>query len=140
MKKRKKIMTIAIDSPAAAGAGTQAKYLSKEYNLLYLDTGKIYRMIAFIKINQNKKYNKKFLKKRIENLKLKTLQKNELLSDKIGTEASIIAKENQIRSFEYHIDVSKELNCDAQDLEDVLQRLHLPVTSSITRYPASHLL
>ena len=101
MIKKYKILKIAIDSPAAAGAGTLAKSISKHYNLLYLDTGKIYRMIAFIKINQKKKYNKKFLKKKIENLKLKTLQKNELLSDKIGTEASIIAKENQIRKIVY---------------------------------------
>ena len=32
---------IAIDSPAAAGAGTVAKEISKHYNLFYLDTGKI---------------------------------------------------------------------------------------------------
>ena len=35
MKRRKEIITVAIDSPAAAGAGTQAKYIAKEYNLLY---------------------------------------------------------------------------------------------------------
>ena len=33
--KRKKIIKIAIDSPAAAGAGTVAKIISKHYNLLY---------------------------------------------------------------------------------------------------------
>ena len=53
MQKRKNLIKIAIDSPAAAGAGTLAKTISKYYNLLYLDTGKIYRLIAFIKINQN---------------------------------------------------------------------------------------
>ena len=37
----KKKLKIAIDSPAAAGAGTVAKALSKYFNLLYLDTGKI---------------------------------------------------------------------------------------------------
>ena len=42
----KKKIKIAIDSPAAAGAGTQAKLISKYYNLFYLDTGKIYRLIA----------------------------------------------------------------------------------------------
>ena len=52
MQKRKNLIKIAIDSPAAAGAGTLAKTISKYYNLLYLDTGKIYRLIAFIKINQ----------------------------------------------------------------------------------------
>ena len=54
MKSKKKIIKIAIDSPAAAGAGTLAKTISKHYKLLYLDTGKIYRMIAFIKINEKK--------------------------------------------------------------------------------------
>ena len=52
MKYKKKIK-VAIDSPAAAGAGTQAKLISKYYNLFYLDTGKIYRLIALYKINNN---------------------------------------------------------------------------------------
>ena len=49
MKLKKKIK-VAIDSPAAAGAGTQAKLISKHFNLFYLDTGKIYRLIANIKL------------------------------------------------------------------------------------------
>ena len=64
MKNKKKFIKIAIDSPAAAGAGTLAKSISKHYNLLYLDTGKIYRMIAFIKLIKKKKFNKKFFKKK----------------------------------------------------------------------------
>ena len=64
MKNKKKIIKIAIDSPAAAGAGTLANSISKHYNLLYLDTGKIYRMIAFIKINHRQNFNIKFLKKK----------------------------------------------------------------------------
>ena len=48
-KKKKNILKIAIDSPAAAGAGTQAKLISKHYNLLQLDTGLCYRYIANIK-------------------------------------------------------------------------------------------
>ena len=55
MKLKKKIK-IAIDSPAAAGAGTQAKLISKHFNLFYLDTGKIYRLIANIKLTQPNKY------------------------------------------------------------------------------------
>ena len=55
MKKRKGIITVAIDSPAAAGAGTQAKYIAKNYNLIYLDTGKIYRLIGQLKIRSKKK-------------------------------------------------------------------------------------
>ena len=52
MKKRKNIITIAIDSPAAAGAGTQAKLISKHYKLFYLDTGKIYRYIGKLKLKK----------------------------------------------------------------------------------------
>ena len=54
MKKKIKFIKIAIDSPAAAGAGTIAKSISKHYNLLYLDTGKIYRILSYIKVYQKK--------------------------------------------------------------------------------------
>ena len=64
MKNKKKILKIAIDSPAAAGAGTLAKKISKHYKLLYLDTGKIYRMIANIKLKHPKKFNINYLKKK----------------------------------------------------------------------------
>ena len=63
MKKLKKIITVAIDSPAAAGAGTQAKLIAKNYNLLYLDTGKIYRLIGRLKLQNPKKFNYKLIKK-----------------------------------------------------------------------------
>ena len=53
-KFEKKFFKIAIDSPAAAGAGTLAKALAKHYNLAYLDTGKVYRMIALYKIKNPK--------------------------------------------------------------------------------------
>ena len=98
MIKRKNILKIAIDSPAAAGAGTLAKSLSKHYNLFYLDTGKIYRFIAFLKIKFPKKYNQKFIKSKIKSLKVKDLSDKSLLSDDIGTEASIISKVKTIRN------------------------------------------
>ena len=105
--KRKKIIKIAIDSPAAAGAGTLAKTISKYYNLFYLDTGKIYRMIAFIKLNQKTRFNYKFLKKKIKNLNFKSLQNRNLLTDEVGTEASLIAKDINIRKLVH----SFQINC-----------------------------
>ena len=97
MIKRKNILKIAIDSPAAAGAGTLAKALSNHYNLFYLDTGKIYRFIAFLKLKFPKKFNQKFIKKKITSLKVKDLSNKTLLSDEIGTEASKISKNKNIR-------------------------------------------
>ena len=97
MIKRKNIIKIAIDSPAAAGAGTLAKAISKHYNLFYLDTGKIYRFIAYLKIKFPNKFNNNFIKKKIKSLKIKDLVNSNLLSDEIGTEASIISKNKSIR-------------------------------------------
>ena len=97
MIKRKNIIKIAIDSPAAAGAGTQAKLISKHYNLLQLDTGRVYRYVANIKITEPKKFNYKYLKKKIDKLKTKDLQNKKLLSDKVATIASLIAKDRKIR-------------------------------------------
>ena len=55
MIKRKNIITVAIDSPAAAGAGTQAKLIAKHYNLFSLDTGRIYRLIGKLRLENNSK-------------------------------------------------------------------------------------
>tara|TARA_B100000989_G_scaffold291055_1_gene265062 strand:+ start:3593 stop:4261 length:669 start_codon:yes stop_codon:yes gene_type:complete len=101
MKIKKKFIKIAIDSPAAAGAGTLAKNLAKHYNLLYVDTGKAYRILAKHKINNPKKFNIIFAKKKIRNLKIKDLNKKNLLSNKIGIEASILAKQKSIRNLVY---------------------------------------
>ena len=97
MKPKNKIK-VAIDSPAAAGAGTQAKLISKHFNLFYLDTGKIYRLIANIKLRQPKKYGHILIKKIINKLTMKDLQNNKLLSDEVGTMASIISKDKKIRT------------------------------------------
>ena len=97
MKKRKNIITVAIDSPAAAGAGSQAKLIAKQYNLQHLDTGRIYRLIGKLKLTNNKNFTYSQIKKIIKNLKMKDLQHKNLLSDKVATSASIIAKDKNIR-------------------------------------------
>ena len=97
MKKRKNIITIAIDSPAAAGAGTVAKKLAKHYKLFYLDTGKLYRLIGKMKIS-NKNISYRMIKYKIKNLKIADLNKIELLNQKVATSASIIARDNNIRN------------------------------------------
>ena len=97
MKKRKNILKVSIDSPAAAGAGTQAKLISKHYNLLHLDSGRIYRFMAKIKISDPLKFNYMYIKKKMEKLKIKDLQSKKLSTDRVATVASIIAKDKKIR-------------------------------------------
>lgn len=40
-------ITVAIDGPAGSGKSTIAKILAKKYNMTYLDTGAMYRMVSF---------------------------------------------------------------------------------------------
>ena len=110
MNKRNDILKIAIDSPAAAGAGTIAKKISKYYNLLYLDTGKIYRVIALNKLKYPKKFNINFIKKKIKKLKIKDFDDKKLLSDEVGTEASVISKRKSIRKLVYSFQTSFAYN------------------------------
>ena len=95
--KKKIFITVAIDSEASAGGGTVAKKISKHYNLCYLDTGKIYRYIAYLKKKNPKKFSYNFLKKKIKNLKVSNLNNKNLLSEEIGFIASKISKRLLIR-------------------------------------------
>ena len=94
---KKKYIKVAIDSPAGAGAGTQSKLISKHYKLFYLDTGKIYRVLAYNKLKNKKIFNLSFIKKRIKNLRIKELSDKRLLSNEVGIESSLIAKDKKIR-------------------------------------------
>tara|TARA_A100001011_G_scaffold397589_1_gene499100 strand:+ start:1240 stop:1893 length:654 start_codon:yes stop_codon:yes gene_type:complete len=98
LKKRRNIITVAIDSPAAAGAGTQASLIAKHYNLLYLDTGKIYRYIGLLKLNDKRKFSYNFVKTKINNLKISHLKHRKLLSNDVAVSASKIAKDKKIRN------------------------------------------
>jgi len=120
---------VAIDSPAAAGAGTQAKMIAKHFNLFYLDTGKIYRLIANIKLTQPKIYSEALLKNKINKLSMKDLQNKKLLSDEVGTMASIIAKNKKIRKLVYAFQIKsayhppKKYNGSCLDGRDITYKI-----------------
>ena len=120
---------VAIDSPAAAGAGTQAKLISKYFNLFYLDTGKIYRLIANLKLTQPKKYGYTLIKDKIKKLSLKDLQNKKLLSDEVGTMASAIAKDKKIRKLVHAFQIKsayyppKKYNGSCLDGRDITYKI-----------------
>ena len=128
MKLKKKIK-VAIDSPAASGAGTQAKLISKYYNLFYLDTGKIYRLIANLKLKNSKKFTHLYIKNKIKNLKIKNLQNKELLSDEVGICASRIAKNKKIRNLVHNFQTNsayhppKKYNGSCLDGRDITYKI-----------------
>ena len=128
MKLRKKIK-VAIDSPAAAGAGTLAKLIAKEYNLAYLDTGKCYRWIANIKVRSPRKFSYKYIKKLVKKLNLKKLQNKALLNDEVAQIASVIAKNKKIRQIIYDFQKkiayfpSKKFNGSVLDGRDITYKV-----------------
>ncbi len=126
-----KFIQVAIDSPAAAGAGTQAKLIAKHYNLLYLDTGKIYRFIGNLKIKNKKEFNYNLVKKKIRKLKIHNLQSKVLLSNKVAIEASIVAKDKKIRKIVHNFQIkcayrpSKKFSgsiLDGRDITSVIMK------------------
>jgi len=127
--KKKKFIKVAIDSPAAAGAGTQAKLISKHYNLFFLDTGKIYRFIGIYRLKNPKKFNHSFVKKKIKNLKIQNLQNKNLLSNEVGISASIVAKDKKIRKLVHNFQIKcayhppKKYNGSCLDGRDITYKI-----------------
>ena len=125
----KKKIKIAIDSPAAAGAGTVAKKISKHFKLLYLDTGKIYRMIAFLKLKNKKNFSYPLIKKKMHKLKITQLANKNLLSDKIGITASEIARDKKIRKIVHNFQIKcaykfpKKYNGSCLDGRDITYKI-----------------
>ena len=120
---------VAIDSPAAAGAGSQAKLISKHFNLFCLDTGIIYRLIANIKLTQPKKYSYTLIKKKMHNLRMTDLHNKKLLSDEIGTIASIVSKDKRIRKLVHAFQIKsayhppKKYNGSCLDGRDITYKI-----------------
>jgi len=127
--KSKKKIKIAIDSPAAAGAGTVAKKISKHFKLLYLDTGKIYRKIAFLKLKNKNNFTYNLIKKKMNKLKISHLANKKLLSDKIGITASEVAKDKKIRKLVHNFQIKcaynfpKKYNGSCLDGRDITYKI-----------------
>ena len=97
-------MQIAIDGTAASGKGTLSNLLSNALNLPRLDTGLIYRKVAFTYINYIKLIpetdviDNSVLKKILNNFDLNDLDPETLNDDIYGNFASIIGKYDFVRS------------------------------------------
>lgn len=95
----KKSLVIAIDGPSASGKGTLAKRIAKHFDLPYLNTGALYRLVAFRaieqKIDTNNFENK--ISDLVKNITEADLEPDELFSEKVGAVASVIAKNPKLR-------------------------------------------
>ncbi len=110
---------IAIDGPSGSGKSTVAKLIANKYGLKYVNTGLVYRSIAFklIELNIDMK-NKRLVTKNLKNCDIKLLKdeivnlngvnlKSELRSDKVSQAASIIASYSSVRKFATKIQINE---------------------------------
>ena len=95
----KKIITV--DGPAGSGKEKISKYIAKKYKLYHLDSGTLYRRLAYeLSKKSIKTYEINKIKKVLKNIKKFSLRKTKALrKEKIGKAASEIAKLDFVRYF-----------------------------------------
>lgn len=94
-----KPLVIAVDGPAASGKGTLARRLAEHFGLVYLDTGKLYRYVAYRMLELGYDLEKD-INKAIEiagKIDLEHLLEYPLQIEKVGNAASIISSIPEVR-------------------------------------------
>ncbi|MBE6446993.1 MAG: (d)CMP kinase [Alphaproteobacteria bacterium] len=86
---------IAIDGPAGSGKGTLARKLASHFGFMYLDTGKLYRAVAYLNKSINETLN--LAAREIFDV-ITNIPDSDLRTAEIGQRASEIAKNTEIRS------------------------------------------
>lgn len=103
----KKPLVIAIDGPSASGKGTLASKVAAHFGFAYLNTGAIYRAIALrvilAKIDTENIDEK--ISELTKNICEKDLNNSELFSEEVGAVASVIAKNQKLRSSIFNFQV-----------------------------------
>jgi len=95
------IKIITIDGPAGSGKEKIAKFISKKYRLFHIDSGILYRRVAYeLRKNNVGTSEIKKIKKNLKKIKILSLRKLAALrQENIGTSASIIARYGFVRDF-----------------------------------------
>ncbi|MBT4885123.1 MAG: (d)CMP kinase [Legionellales bacterium] len=128
---------ITIDGPSGSGKSTVAKLLSERLGWSYLDSGAIYRLIAYVSLD-NPGYTEDDILVIIENINIKFEFKdnhyriyldekdvtNVIREERIGEEASKLAKNNKIRAslinIQRHYDNNLNLVTDGRDMGTII--------------------
>ena len=109
-------MIIAVDGTSGSGKGTLAKNLAEKFDLAHLDTGLLYRAVAWNLLQANANLNDiEAVKNAADTLDISSLDNHELRDEKVAVAASKIATLpecrrsliNFQRQFAYHPPFSK---------------------------------
>jgi len=90
-------MIIAIDGPSASGKSRLGKNLSKKLNIKFIDSGKLYRIIAYLYIKEGKGKIDNFLKSKDWWNVFQENFGNELYSPEVSELTSILSTNESVR-------------------------------------------
>ena len=91
-------LIIAIDGPAASGKGTLARHIAEHYGLAHLDTGALYRAVAFqVMRGKSDPSDKSAAIDAAHTLDPAILHSDELRTDHVGKAASVVAAMPEVR-------------------------------------------
>ena len=93
-----KSLVIALDGPAASGKGTLAMLIADAYNLAYLDTGSLYRGVAWIMLNDGADpRNEAAAERTARDFSVLRLKDADIRTREVGAAASIVAAQPKVR-------------------------------------------
>ena len=91
-------IVIAIDGPAGSGKGTIAKKISSFYNFPHLDSGILYRSVAYLCYKSGEKiFDEKSVLRHAQNLNLDNIDIDKLRTENIDEISSKISSFNSLR-------------------------------------------
>ena len=90
--------SIAVDGSSASGKTTGSKIISKKFKFKLLSSGKLYRYLAFKIINNNNKYDQKYIRNQSKKITLLKLKNKKLNNPQVTKLSSIIATKKYIRN------------------------------------------
>ncbi len=130
LKDKMKKINIAIDGPSGSGKSTAAKAVAKELGLKYINTGLVYRSIAFYVIDNSIPLKEKDIVNSLKDIRIELLRFekvdlngrklfDELREDKVSKVAAIVASMTPVRDFalkiQRHYASTKGIVMDGRD-------------------------
>ena len=117
--------SIAIDGSAASGKSTGSQMIAKYFNLKLLNSGRLYRYLAFkMLINKKKLGNKKYIEKTSKKISLSKLKNKKLDNADVSDFASKIAKNifvrKLLRGFQKNFSKNKKIIIEGRDIGSVI--------------------
>jgi len=91
-------VTIALDGPAASGKGTLAQLIAKHYGYAYLDTGSLYRGVAYLLLRDGEDpQDEDAAEDAARRFSLEAIEGADIRTREIGAAASVVAAQPRVR-------------------------------------------